>query len=711
LVAETAERLRAGVAAARSTLTPRRRAIIALLVATGAGLGIFLALVLKQPEPPRIAAIVSAAIIAFGVAGGLLWFALERLWLRPTERLAAETRFAAETRAERGIAAARHAGLAPLPEAIGQLLSQYLAAYRDTERAVRAATMRVEEQKRHLEAILRDLSEGVLVCNVEHRVLLYNQVALTLLHVTGELGLGRSIFNLVTPEPVLHALERLAGAGAAQLPATQPVPIVCATIDGRTLLSARMGVILDGDARASGYVLTFLDVTQELGERAQRDALLRAATEGLRGPVANVLAAAEMLATYPDMPSDQRRSFGEVVLRESAALSRRLEAVDRDFRAIVAGPWLMADVHSADLFRCVARTLADSEGPALTLVGLPLWLHVDSHSLALALERLVRNLAEVTQAKAFDAEALLGDRRSYIELSWEGEPVSTATLDRWAKELLPGALGSATLGDVLARHGSEMWSRVQRLGRSLLRIPLPAPHRLAVETRPTPTLPPRPEFYDFDLLRLGAATTGGERPLRSLAYVVFDTETTGLRPSEGDEIVAIGAVRVVNGRILTGETFARLVNPKRPIPKESIRFHGITDATVATAPPAEIVLPQFRTFAADSVLVAFNAAFDLKFLKLKEGEAGVRFDNVPLDVLLIAAFLFGDLEDLSLDALAARLGVEISGRHSALGDAIGTAAVFVRLLERLEARGIDTLEALLKASKMAYEIRARAARF
>lgn len=709
MATETAEPVPTRLARLRS-MTPRQRGLAALLVSTLLGFGVFLLLVLSQPAPPRLGAIVAAAIVGFAVASSLLLLALELFWLRPVERLAAETRFAAETRAEGGVAAKLYPGLDPLPAAIEQLLARYLSAHRETDLTVTAATARIEEQKRHLEAILRDLAEGVLVCNLEHRVLLYNQVALTLLHVTGELGLGRSLFNLVTPEPVLHALERLAGAAASEPPATQPVPMVCATLDGRTLLSARMGVVLDAGARLSGYVLTFIDVTQELGERARRDALLRAATEGLRAPVANLLAAAETLATYPDMSPEQRRSFGEVVLRESAALSRRLEALDRDFRAIGAGPWPMADVHSADLFRCVARSLADGGGPSLTLVGLPLWLHVDSHSLVLALERLLRNLAAVTGASSFDAEALLGDRRSYIELSWEGEPVSNAVLDAWAKELLPGLLGSATLGDVLARHGSEIWSRPQRPGRALLRIPLPAPHRLPVESQPSSVLPPRPEFYDFDLLRLGTPAPSGAQRLRALSYVVFDTETTGLRPSEGDEIVSIGAVRVVNGRILTGETFARLVNPKRPIPKESTRFHGITDSMVESSPPVEIVLPQFKTFVADSVLVAFNAAFDLKFLKLKEDVSGVRFDNVPLDVLLIAAFLFPDLEDVSLDALAARLGVEISGRHSALGDAIGTAAVFVRLLERLEARGIDTLEALLEASKMGYQIRARAAR-
>ena len=86
-------------------------------------------------------------------------------------------------------------------------------------------------------------------------------------------------------------------------------------------------------------------------------------------------------------------------------------------------------------------------------------------------------------------------------------------------------------------------------------------------------------------------------------------------------------------------------------------------------------------------------------------------DNVPLDVLLISAFLFQDLQDHSLDGIAARLGIEIAGRHSALGDAMATAAVFLRLLERLEARGIDTLEDLLAASRMTLEIRARQSHF
>ena len=122
--------------------------------------------------------------------------------------------------------------------------------------------------------------------------------------------------------------------------------------------------------------------------------------------------------------------------------------------------------------------------------------------------------------------------------------------------------------------------------RAVLRLPLPAPTRIQFRPPAKGPLPARPQFYDFDLMHLTPPDRGLEgRPLRSVPYVVFDTETTGLNPSQGDEIIAIGAVRIVNGRILTGETFTRLVHPGRRIPADSVRFHNITDAMVEGAPP------------------------------------------------------------------------------------------------------------------------------
>ncbi len=103
----------------------------------------------------------------------------------------------------------RYAALTPLPQAINELGEKLALAKSDIDRAVASSTAEVEEQKSRLSTLLRDLHEGVLVCNQHHQILLYNQAALTLLHLTGELGIGRSLLQVITKAPVLHTLERL----------------------------------------------------------------------------------------------------------------------------------------------------------------------------------------------------------------------------------------------------------------------------------------------------------------------------------------------------------------------------------------------------------------------------------------------------------------------------------------------------------------------
>ncbi|MDZ7709103.1 MAG: 3'-5' exonuclease [Roseovarius sp.] len=202
----------------------------------------------------------------------------------------------------------------------------------------------------------------------------------------------------------------------------------------------------------------------------------------------------------------------------------------------------------------------------------------------------------------------------------------------------------------------------------------------------------RPEFYDFDL----PDAPGGdlaETPLSDLNFVVFDTETTGLSPRGGDEIVQIAGLRIVNGRILRGESFETLVNPGRAIPPASTRVHHITDAMVADAPDISEAGRRFHEFCRGAVLVAHNAPFDLAFLRLKEQVIGRRFDNPVLCTVLMSAGLFDHSGQHTLDALCDRFGVRIppEARHTAMGDTVATAEVFVRMLALLRDKGVTTL--------------------
>ena len=196
-------------------------------------------------------------------------------------------------------------------------------------------------------------------------------------------------------------------------------------------------------------------------------------------------------------------------------------------------------------------------------------------------------------------------------------------------------------------------------------------------------LPPRPLTTDFAPLRLDrryADLTG--LALAGLDYVVVDTETTGLK-TDSDEIVQIGAVRIVGGRVLDGDSFERLANPGRPIPAASIRFHGITDDRVVHAPPVDEIVREFADFAGDAVLIGHNIAFDLAFLN-----RSLRFENPTLDTMLLSVGAFPDHRGHTLEDLAKLYDEPVRDRHSALGDADLTARLFLRMADDLARVGV-----------------------
>jgi DNA polymerase-3 subunit epsilon/CBS domain-containing protein len=188
-------------------------------------------------------------------------------------------------------------------------------------------------------------------------------------------------------------------------------------------------------------------------------------------------------------------------------------------------------------------------------------------------------------------------------------------------------------------------------------------------------------------------------PLSALRAVVLDTETTGL-DARVARIVQIGALRVDGSVILEADVFDQLVNPGVPIPAATTAVHGLSDADVASAPTFPHVAAKLQAFVGGDVVVGHTIAYDAAVLAREHALASLPPPRWRLlDVRALAELAMPTLAQYDLDRIAAALGVVVTGRHTALGDARTTAEIFCRLLPALRERGIRTLAELETASR------------
>jgi DNA polymerase-3 subunit epsilon len=414
-----------------------------------------------------------------------------------------------------------------LARAANDLAQQRDELLNDVDAQIRLAKATVEEEKNRLAALMSELAMGVVVCNLDGRILLYNSRARLQFKALAQgptsmsggalIGLGRSIFSILERGQITHSLENIQHRlrkGSAEPTAN----FITSTRTGQ-LLRAQMAPVLGSAERAqtegippnppagqggdevggqaapvqqiagaastetelhvTGYVLTIENITRNFEREAERDQALQTLTDGNRAALGNIRAAVETLIDSPDMEADYRERFTRVIADEASTMSQRLETTMSRFADSLKTRWPLEDVLAIDILAAAARRIEDK-------LKLPikneeqdasLWMRVDSFALIQAITFLAARLQDHYAIRELRLRLSAEGKMVFVDLIWSGTPVSSETLYTW--ELEPMTVGTETspltLRDVIDRHGGEIWyQRDKAAHNAFFRVVLPA---------------------------------------------------------------------------------------------------------------------------------------------------------------------------------------------------------------------------------------------
>ena len=677
------------------------------------------------------------------VANLLLFSSLLRYvfksYIDPVVKLSEETQLISNANAKYRIVPSGGPEVMELTRAINDLAAKHIALSSDVQQIVQYSKKGLDEEKRRLEALMAQIPEGVVVCNVDGRILLYNHRAQEIVsefeapadasvpagargsnsgngaggsngHGAGGngapeptkafLGLGRSVFGVIDRRPILHALNYL--QGGLWEGDVRPAFNFTTSRQQEQFLRVRMAPVTrdDESKEIEGYVLSMADITNRLRADSRRDIFLQSLTIGLQQELGRIHDANNALMATPTFSEPALAGHGKVIDTSTNNLLRQIDQVAMQHAFRLQDPGEPEYILGADLMNVVRDTLVDKFGLEVTAdVDDELWLNMNSYTVVRGVNYLIGQLTKHLDIEKVGLRLGKQEEEGFLTVRWHGDPVKVKTIEQWKEcPLMLGAKGRGpvSLTNLLAGRG-DLSSPDEEAAYVRFKLDVEKP---AVAWKLEDRKEHRPVYYEFDLFDARYQRADYEHmPLDDLTYVVFDTETTGLDPSGGDEIISIAGIRIVGGKLRREEIFDQLVDPRRSVPLESLKIHEIYPEMLRGMPVIGDVLPQFREFVEGAVLVAHNAAFDMRFLELKQEAAGVEFDQPVIDTLLLSAVVHPNQEPHNLDAVAERFGLPIVGRHTALGDSILTAEVLIRLIPLLKAKGIETLGQAWEASK------------
>ncbi len=661
------------------------------------------------------------AFVLIAFAFGLAFDQFLNTYVLPLKRTVEELSIVTSANPSHRISLEGSNDLETLVDMINEMADRIEVSEQEIENTIQQAKRESEEEKNRLAAVISGFPEGIIICNINWQILLYNQKARSLLidqaedqegkqSATDSLGLGRSILGILNKNQVVHVFDEL--TNRLEKEEDHSGYHFAHTTGSGGMLDVYAIPIITNEIQIFGFVLIVKDITQRMVVEDQREVYLDSLITSIRSAMSGIRAAMETIMDFPDMGPDELAKLRRIILDETHNLSSVIDCPEVESILGSKSEWPMEDFQCDDLLEIIRKKAQSDLKLSIEVQSSDenLWIHVDSFSIVHAVLFQLHKLVSKVGPKWIQCRFKQSGKSVMFDLTWQGNAILPQDLNQWVFQRME--IGEATipftLKETMRQHNTEIWPQVTSDGYPCLRMMFPKVASKVVtndRAHAAISVKSRTEFYDFDIFnRVEALDPEEDSFLSDLTYTVFDTETTGLNPKE-DEIISIGALRIVNGRLLREESFDRLVNPNRSIPKESIKYHGIKANMLKGQPDIKVTLPGFFSFAKDTVLIGHNAAFDMKMLQMKEKATGISFTNPVLDTLLLSAVINPAQKNHSLEAIAKRLGIRVIGRHTALGDALTTGELFLKMIPLLETKSIFTLKQAIDASRKTYYAR------
>ena len=327
-----------------------------------------------------------------------------------------------------------------------------------------------------LQTLLHELQNGVIVCDPDGKISLFNGAAADLFGGSQSISNGDSLYTLCLQSPVKHALNLL----QYQLqdkkigPGNHPyIQFMNATTSQGKFFRCRLSPF-PSHTDTNFFVIIFEDVSAWY----RPDNLLFMKIDAFRAPMTNLRAALENLTEHPEMSPVMHRAFENVLVQESLNLTEAFDSLDQACNILMQTQSHLTEMNASILFGFIANHLRSKSVNFTVSPDGATVIKVDSYGLLLVLDHLANKIQQERRLTELSCKAHIGEHFIYFDFIWSGEFLPTATVEAMLDDKLQKSIGKLTVAGILHSMGADIWSQQHENSSSTLRLALPLAMRM-----------------------------------------------------------------------------------------------------------------------------------------------------------------------------------------------------------------------------------------